>query len=514
MRSLRPFLSIAALLAAAAVAWPGCGGQHGSGFATAGMGGDDDTGNPGGGSGGGGGYSDDAGLTLGGGNVADGASSISYVLTLDDGGVTKGAACPTGAYTSISGKIYDPAGNDPLYGAVAYVPSKPLAPLTSGASCDSCESLFSGSPVAAAQTDATGHFVIANAPSGTNIPLVVQLGKWRMTYTIPSVKSCVDNPQANGTLRLPHNHTVGNIPNIAISTGGADTLECLLSRMGVDASEYTGGAGGAGRIHIFAGGESGTFFGISIGTAPNTNPPGPASSAGLWDSAADIDPYDIVILSCEGNETYMANQQVLFDYAKVGGRVFASHFHYAWFNTGPFSTAADLATWTTGSNSIGTQPNDSVNGIVETSLASGAAFPKGVAMKAWLGNVGALGVNGAPAGEIPIVSARHNANVTSVNTPSTSWIIPDPSAAQSPGSTLYFSFNTPLGTAAEAPCGRIVYSDLHVGGGSMDTGGTVPGECASGELSPQEKALEFMLYDLSACVVPDNAPPPVLNIVQ
>jgi hypothetical protein len=150
---------------------------------------------------------------------------------------------------------------------------------------------------------------------------------------------------------------------------------------------------------------------------------------------------------------------------------------------------------------------------VETTLLNGGPFSKGVAMKEWLGVVGALGVNGAPANELPIVQAKHNANLSTTNTASTSWIIPDPSANASAGTTLYFSFNTPLGTATENQCGRVVFSDLHIGGGSMDTGGTVPSECATGDLSPQEKALEFMLFDLSACVVPDNAPPPPLMIV-
>ena len=163
------------------------------------------------------------------------------------------AQCPNGTRTSVSGTVYDPAGKNPLYGIVVYIPSVPPGPLPAGAGCYSCSSLYqSGMPIAYAVTDASGKFTLSGVPDGGNIPLVVQVGKWRMQYTLPSVSKCTDNLATMATggavLRLPRNHAEGDIPNIAIATGGADSLECLLRRIGVDAAEYGPGAG-RGRPH-------------------------------------------------------------------------------------------------------------------------------------------------------------------------------------------------------------------------------------------------------------------------
>jgi hypothetical protein len=213
------------------------------------------------------------------------------------------------------------------------------------------------------------------------------------------------------------------------------------------------------------------------------------------------------------------NQAALDSYTKAGGRVFASHFHYAWFNSGPFG-AYNLAQWTTGATPI-TDPSKllpgNIDGVIDQTLVGGGPFPKGVALDKWLGVVGALGTNG----DLPITQAKHNADLSTSNTYSQSWIHSAPTTTPA-NATQYFSFNTPVnapvGDAGPEYCGRVVFSDLHVGaaaglsggdyGGGIGTGGTVPTGCANRDLSPQEKALEFMLFDLSSCVIPDNQPPP------
>jgi hypothetical protein len=475
---------------------------------------------------------DDAGLTTI--TLPDGAV---IQVPSNSGGCDGGASsdcCPAGGVTTITGKVLDPAGINALYNVSVFIedPNAPLPDLSqAGISCG-CSALFPSDVLGMGTTDATGTFTIATERALTGSQtLVVQTGKWRREYPGMNFTSCGANTVPD--LRLPKNSSEGNLPEIAIATGGADSLECLPLRIGVSASEYVAGAATGGHIHIYQG-----YNGAStVAQAPQ-----PVSA--LYDSVAHLKANDVVLFSCEGHETTGGNpgqamttafQQNVMDYADQGGRVFASHYHYKFFNSGPFDTSGSaIASWQ-GTNNVNEAINDKASfpTDVDTTLAGGAAFPEGAALQTWLGNAKAL-----TNGKLDVFQAR--INVTMLNQPpAVEWIHLDPSVTSAqvtqmgtnfvPSATQYLSVDLPFNASAEAVCGRVVYSDLHVSGGpgnnppapfntptyepaDYSSSKTVPAGCAMHTLLPQEAALEFMLFDLSSCLVPIGSTTPPIHL--
>ncbi|MGK3979619.1 hypothetical protein WMF38_48870 [Sorangium sp. So ce118] len=82
-------------------------------------------------------------------------------------------------------------------------------------------------------------------------------------------------------------------------------------------------------------------------------------------------------------------------------------------------------------------------------------------------------------------------------------------------SAPYFSVNTPVEAASGEQCGRLVHTGIHVAKANMEEGtDPFPGICVSAPLSAQEKAMEFLLFDLSSCVTDNDRPPeppPIIN---
>jgi hypothetical protein len=424
-------------------------------------------------------------------------------------GDCKVPACKPGEHTTVSGKIFDPAGKTPLYNITVYVPNAPLDPINDGPSCDPCDpvtgtSLLSGKPVVIAKTDEKGDFHLGKVsaievPAGANIPMVIQVGKWRRQVTIPNVTACQDNVITDmSLLHLPRNSQEGHIPKMAITTGEADALQCLLLKVGVDPAEFTPDAG-TGRINLFTGGGGSSAFDATVNGGAMFTPAAP-----WWDSYDNLAKYDIVLHSCDGGQgdydmsinpmTGMPRKPVptfpksmeartaLQQFADKGGRVFASHWHAYWFDQGtaPFKS---IATW--GRNNRLAQA-----GTIDTS------FPTGMSLAQWLVNVG----GSVTLGQVDIVQNASNRliDMAAGGNISQRWIY---SATQTPQSVMFLSATTPI---PGGTCGRAVVSDLHLTSGVGNTGddptATFPTSCVSTNLEPREKVLEFMLFDIASCV--------------
>jgi hypothetical protein len=78
-------------------------------------------------------------------------------------------------------------------------------------------------------------------------------------------------------------------------------------------------------------------------------------------------------------------------------------------------------------------------------------------------------------------------------TPTTRWLY----ASGATPASHYLSFQTPVGVPQQQQCGKVVYAGMHVSSGSVGT--TFPSSC-SANFTPDEKALVFLLFDLTTCV--------------
>jgi hypothetical protein len=375
---------------------------------------------------------------------------------------------------------------DPIYNALVYVPNGNVQPFTPGVSCDRCGASVSGAPLVTARTATDGTFTLTNVPCGDNIPLVIQLGRWRRQIKIPHVTCCQNIALTTEQTRLPRNNTEGDIPLMAMVTGDVDLLECVLRKIGIDESEFSVPArqGGSGRVRFYV--ANGADVNNPMGaTTPNESQ--------LWADGGDLNQYDMVLFACEGHRynEMAADQQRVINYANAGGRVFATHFSYVWLTNAPDGGPVPF------SQTAAWQPDqgntDSVTGIVDQS------FPKGVAFAQWLQLTGASTVPG----QITVNVVRHDFNA--VNAPAQRWLYVSDGGPH----PLHYTFNTPIAYPPDPPvpadqqCGRVLFSDFHVsdfmGAGAL----TFPNECSMGPMTPQEQTLEFMLFDLASCIQPD-----------
>jgi hypothetical protein len=488
------------------------------------------------------------------------------VCVCDDGLRCQVATCSSGS-TTITGTVYDPAGNNPLYNVMVYVPNAALPAIEHGPSCDQCAAdpvTQYGDPITAAITGTDGSFTLTNAPDGTNIPLVMQIGKWRRRITIPTVAKCGTTTLDTSVSRLPRNKSDGldvSLPVMAVAAGGAhgwaydftvtERLQCLLRRMGVSDSEFTLPTGiGSVRMynHFSSAGcnvLATTWDGAACSSTPSADTCNqiagvsgtyPDARTSLWNSATNLNQYDMIFLNCPGDAnadlhgypSHPGDTDRMKDYVDRGGRVFAEHYAWGWVRSrtstsGNYTSAfGDVANWYVDDNGNPRSNwiNDPDPSNVWRTATIDTSFARGAALASWLTNVL---TPAQPYGQVNISAWVRETIKSQINPPGQRWMYEPQS---SPAYIHFLTFNTPVGASAANQCGRFVFTGMHVSD-RIDPKDAFPSDptfnatmtnpagaktdsmlyhefptcCANRTaLSPQEKILEFMIFDLSSCI--------------
>ncbi|NCT68620.1 MAG: carboxypeptidase regulatory-like domain-containing protein [Rhodanobacteraceae bacterium] len=395
-------------------------------------------------------------------------------------------ACPGGRTTAVSGTVYMPNGTLPLPNVEVYVPNAPVGALPPSPQHLRCEQAPAGDPLVATLSGADGRFTLYNVPIGANVPLVLLAGKWRRQVTIPNVAACTETPLNASLTRLPRNAGEGDLPRIAIATGAADSLECLLRKSGVDDSEF-GISGGNQRIHMFKATGVGQFDAAHGGAVF------PAATT-LWSSDVALSNYDQVLLACEGGQNEstkpMAARNALRTYLYGGGRVYLGHFQNFWLQAGP-APLNILGTW-----NLALPPLGALTVDVDVGSAQGAMF------SAWLSVSEAT----TTANTLDLLDARQT--LISTNEALARTRLYKTLTANGLPSVQYFSAATPIGAPPSDQQGRLAFADTHPGSGDSSSAGSgfPSGGCLSPQtsLTPQDKALLYAVFDLERCLDSDG----------
>lgn len=396
---------------------------------------------------------------------------------------------------TISGTVFAPNGTLKLYGVNVYIPAADPGPLPDGLQCNKCTDELLGGSLSSAVTGTSGEFTLTNVPTGANIPLVIQVGRWRRQIVLPQVNDC-EGYLVDATLTsLPKTKDEGDMPDIAIVTGQYDSLECLVRRIGVADTEFTTDAG-EGKVHLYASNGTDQFEDGTMFTGAHT----------LWGDSAKLQNYDFALFSCEGNldaslvtsktQDEMNNVQA---FADAGGRLFLSHYHQIWIDGrigGGSSVPMPSPEWQSIMSCSDTHPlgTDTIQAVIDQ-----VNNPKGVSFAQWLLNVGASGT----LGQVEVNEARQTCDAVD-KTKAEQWAY-----APTTERPQVIQFTTPQTADAQDRCGKVVFSEMHVSSGSSSMPGTTmaggtpfPTGCSTDPLSAQEIALAFMFFDIASCVGP------------
>ncbi len=418
--------------------------------------------------------------------------------------------------TTITGTVYAPNGTLPLYNVIVYIPNAPLDPLVAGVTCDQCGTIASGNPISVALTDSTGSFTLTNVPAGSNIPLVMQVGKWRREVTIPTVTPCVQNAVGQKVAgieemtRLPKMQSEGNMPHIAITTGGCETFACIIPKLGIDKSEYAPGPTSATTkpTHAFSFYSGGGAQAPGTPTYPTNSPPaGP-----FWSDVNQLKNFDLAMFSCECHEptgdANAASYAAVRTYLEAGGRIFTTDFMYTWYKDST-DTNLNASPWSwPGGAPGGGDP-----------VAVDTTFPKGQALGDWLYYVSGIAPYKTQVHTYPPLKDQYPVsaaggyvfdNIHGINPKyGLEWSHSGPSGLLgTPQDPRIVTMGMPSAQPPANQCGKGVHIDFHVDQQNDSVGSDYPAGCSNNFREP-ELVTTFFFFDIASCIQDDAQPPPI-----
>jgi hypothetical protein len=455
-------------------------------------------------------------------------------------GSTGGSTCQA----NIVGTVMDPGLNVGLSNVAVYIATgTPItfadepANATAGTVpvCDSCASLSSPGYMGGVATRTDGTFTLPVAPGVYTV--IAQIGRWRRIVTNVSAPACTNTTIPTSSISLPQNRTQGDIPKMAIVEGSQESLECWLAKVGLSSSEFAPySAGAAQRIQ--------TFVSENDASGQDIQGVAPPSASVLWDNGASsvINDYSAVLVACDGETDKTisnAAQTEVVNYANAGGRVFLDHLPAQTFvqNATGSTPTIPLSGWATSAiaNWQGNATPTSVPAQGEVINGTSAVDPGDqVLMHNWLAMWDVAPYTTNPFGAGFIQSAVPRSDALSLGADSLELVRGDNNNCWASNTTgcmtnnpnpfeLSFWFNTPITQTPGNYCGRVVYNDMHVsnGRGGTSSGSSFPTSCVTTALTSEELALEYEMFQLSACnlgtsipIPPPPPPPPPVPLMS
>ncbi len=379
--------------------------------------------------------------------------------------------------TTLTGKVYAPNGIDPVYDALVYVP-KTLPEFPGKVQCEACNEPIGGQPIVTTNTGVDGSFTLVDVPATLQVPIAVQKGRFRRVFNV-DVTACATAELPKTLTRLPKNQSEGDLPKMAVGVGAYDQIECVLRSIGIDESEFTPPSGG-GAVHLY--------------DNYNSSGAGSSSLSNLLNSSDKMANYNLLFVNCTdtlANSQPLGWQQNLFDYVNAGGRLYVTDWAYDYMEQvsqfAPyvyFEGAGDETSPQPASTAFYAWTGDNLTGnLVDPTLA------------AWMKAAGA-----SKDGSMNIIGswALGNHVSTSASYPTHVWVEGNAAGKNRPMTATY-DYNS---------CGKVLWSSYHTQewGGGLDGSGAAsfPSYChsTSTTMIPQEKVLEFLIFQISDCVPP------------